>query len=517
MINSFLHTFHNSAINNWCYDVVHDYGKVGTALSYCDICTRIVEYQNDWSQLGLKKGDKVAICSSNSVEWICLFMAIQVSGLVAVCLNENLSESTTSVEHSECSVLYVTDVDVRRYNFDNIQRLQFVISITSNKLLWSRCTLCFKHTRLKQISPDNFHIEERNDKELSLIIYTSGTSANIKGVMLSIGNISANINSIIHVFPYEKNKNYLSVLPFYHIFGLIYDVLMPICYGLHLYILNAPPVPTILLPAFKKVRPVMFFAVPIVYYKLFEEINNSYGDQLRMKSVGKRRSFIMDLFGKECKCLVTGGASVKRDWLQSIYTDYNLPFFIGYGMSECASSICLPHLDSYELFSCGKPIDNIELKIVSPSPTSTPGEIVLRGNVVFCGYYKDEKLYNNVVDDKGWFHTQDLAIMSNQGDVFIKGRMNNMKVSSAGKNIYLEEVEAKLTEINGIKDAVVSLQDDSLIAYIVKDETYNEKQITEAVMNFNQDSAIGIYIREVKLIATIARTAKGTIKRNLYI
>lgn len=516
MSSSFLHTFYDTAINNWHFDVVRDYGKAG-AMSYCDICTRIVEYQNDWSQLGLKKGDKIAICSSNSIEWICLFMAIQFSGLVAVCFNENLADSIVLVEHSECSVLYISDIDVRKYHLKNIQRLQFVISLTSNKLIWSRDQLCFKHTYLTQISPDKFHIKDRSDKDLSLVIYTSGTSANIKGVMLSIGNLSANINSIIRVFPYEKNKNYLSTLPFYHIFGLMYDVLMPICYGLHLYILKEPPVPTILLPAIKKIRPIMLFAVPIVYYKLFDEINNSYGDTLRMMSIDKRRSFIMELFGRECKCLVTGGAAVKKDWLQSIYTNYSLPFYIGYGMSESASSICLPIIGSYELFSCGKPIDNIEFKIVSPSPQCIPGEIVIRGDVVFCGYYKDEELYNNVVDDKGWFHTQDLAIMSSNGDVFIKGRMNNMKVSASGKNIYIEEVEAKLTEIKGIKDAVVALRNDSLVAYIEKEETYDEEQIIEAVTNFNQDSAMGIYIQEVKYITTVARTAKGTVKRNLYI
>ena len=515
--NSFLRTFYDTAIEKWNDEVMRDCHTTSANVTYCRLCAKIMDYQNRWNRFGLLPGDKIAICSNSSVAWATLFMAIQASGFVAVCLSDDLFVSLPHVEHAGCSIIYVNQESVHNIDFQKISDLQLVISIKDNTVLWSRHSVSVNAKRVKNILPGEFHIVERTFSDVALIIYTSGSSSNIKGVMLTIGNISANMHSIAKSFPYKRSCKYLSVLPFFHIFGLIYDVLMPICYGLQLFVLNAPPVPSILFRALKKTNPDMFFSVPIVYYKILEVVAQIHKDDFGRQNVEEKRSVVMSYFGKNCKYLVTGGASVNKEWLQSVYKEYNLPFFIGYGMSECASSICLPQFDTYKRFSCGKPIEIVEFKIASTNPLEVPGEIMMRGDIIFKGYYKDEKLTKSVVDDDGWFHTKDLATMSEEGDVFIVGRMDTMCVTASGENVYSEDIEAEIAKIEGVIDVVVALKGNYLIAYVVRDKVFSEKQIQDSIYNIDTQFTKGVYIQEIKWVDFVARTPKGTIKRQLYL
>lgn len=516
MYNSFIDIFYNTAIEQWNNEVIRDYSGSTPPITYRRLCSKIMEYQVAWRRWGLKQGDKIAICSNSSAEWACLFMAIQVSGYVAVCLSNDLHSSFSHIEHSDCSILYVDPISISQIEYPQMSKLIAAISIKDNSILWARHTLpsC---VLLKKVHPQDFKLIERRSEDIALIIYTSGSTNNIKGVMLTIGNLSANLNSIQKTFPYIKHSNYLSVLPFYHIFGLMYDMLMPICFGLHLYILYSPPVPSILFKALQSVNPIMFFAVPIVFYKAIEDIIQKNGDKLSQSNVDEKRALVMNFFGKSCKYLITGGAAVNNEWLKSVYETYDLPFYIGYGMSECAASVCLPQLNAYRRYSCGKPIDEIDFKIMSRRTESIPGEILLRGEVVFKGYYKDEALTKSVIDQDGWFHTNDLAIMSKNSDVFIVGRMNDMYVAASGENIYLGDIEAELIKINGVLDAVVTISERFLIAYIVKSKEFSKEQISNSILDINSRLDRGTYIQEIKWIDKVERTTKGTIKRHLYL
>lgn len=515
--SSFIHTFYRTVIERWNVEVMRDCCGMSRRLTYGKLCARIEYYRKQWAKWGLVPGDKIAICSKSCTDWAGLFMAIEVSGFVAVCLPDDFLASIPYMEHSECKIVYVSQSSVSDISLQGLQTLEKVVTLADNFILWDResYSLCIPY--VDNILPEDFQITERGVNDVAVIVYTSGSTSNIKGVLLTIGNISANMHCIMQSFPYKKSENYLSVLPFNHIFGLVYDVLMPMCYGLHLFISNAPPVPSVLLSLLRKVKPSMFFSVPLVFYKIIDEIISSKANVLKRMNTNDKRAMVMKHFGGRCELLITGGAAVNKEWLQMIYSVYDLPFFIGYGMSECASSICLPRVDSYKHFSCGKPIDCLEFVIASRDPYEVPGEIMVRGASVFKGYYKDVELTDALIDKDGWFHTRDLAIMSREGDVFVVGRTSDMCVAASGQNIYLGEIEEKIMKIKGVKDAVVSLQNNDLIASVVRDEAIPEMIVSKAILNINNSFVNGPYIQIVRWIDNVARTTKGTIKRNMYL
>ena len=232
-----------------------------------------------------------------------------------------------------------------------------------------------------------------------------------------------------------------------------------------------------------------------------------------MEEIEKTDSF--DILST-CRMITCGGAGVKKEFSERMIEEWKLPFYIGYGMSECSPTVCVAKADIYEKHSCGIPISCLEFRIDSEDPMQIPGEIQVKGESLFIGYYKDRETTDRMFTEDGWFRTSDMATISPSGNIFLQGRMDQQVSTAAGKNIYLEDVEAILCDNPVIKDAVVSLHENKLKAYLVVEKSVEDSIVRELIDKLNAQHFKGVYISEIVYIDKVERTAKGTVKRNLY-
>lgn len=453
-----------------------------------------------WKELDLNDGSKIAICVPSGLQWAKLFLAISCSNHVAVVLPGDIESALIAAAHSDCDALYVQEANLRYIDVHKFKNLRYIISIEGNKILWTQSHKNMQFCQSPQITRADFIVPHRNVEDMALLIYTSGTSSHIKGVMLSFQNLSVCINANYPRFKYEYGENHLNILPLNHIFGLMYDLLLPLCSGMKLTILDKPPLPEFIIPALRHVRPIMLFSVPLIMYKLVEAVDKTNN---------------WEVFSS-CKMITCGGAQIKKEFCELMAVKRGLPFYIGYGMSECSPTICVAEADNYEMCSCGKPIDCLQFKIDSDSPLNTAGEILVKGDTLFMGYYKDDSMTRNMFTEDGWFKTSDMAIMSKWGNVFICGRKNNQVSSDSGKNVFFEDIESHLRTSALIKDAVVCMHDGNLKAYVVLRDYVQLSSLQQVISDMNSRFLNGVYITEIQYLDKIEKTEKGTIKRSLY-
>ena len=368
-------------------------------------------------------------------------------------------------------------------------------------------------------------------------MYTSGSTGNPKGVMLTNRNLSANIYLIPKHFPYRREDSYVSVLPYAHIFGMVYDMLAPLCFGMHLIVLCIPPVPANLKPALRKYKPYVFFAVPLILTKLLED---SIGEFIHSKSGAAKledyknnpdfcealETIFLKALGGNVGLFVTGGAAIPEHLEKLMVEKLKLPFVTGYGMTEAAPTICLGHLGAYKLKECGEIAEEgVDLKINSADPEHIPGEILIRGNVVFKGYYKNEAATAAAFTEDGWFRTGDLATIDKDDSVFIVGRCKSMILSTNGQNIFPEEIEVVLNALTYVGESLIVSRGGKLVALIVPDANLTGDLDAAALKNV-MDANITALNKKIPAYSQVSsyelrfepfsKTPKGSIRRFMY-
>lgn len=489
----------DSLRKHWDDVVIESYSR-NQKISGKSLASYILSKIIFWHQLDILNGEKIAICAPSGFEWAKLFIAISFSEYVAVSLPSDIESALDAAMHSDCSIIYIRKSDASLIDTSKYANLKYIISISDNEIIWSLNDITMEYKESPLTHPDDFAVRSHNLVDLALLIYTSGSSSRIKGVMLSYNNLTACLKTNYLRFPYTEGSNYLSILPLNHIFGLMYDLLLPIGKGMSVIILDRPPIPEYVIPAMRSVKPNMIFLVPMLAYKLIEVIEKSHAwDAL-----------------SSCKMITCGGAGVKKEFIEKMTNSLGLPFYIGYGMSECSPSICIPKLEKYETYSCGQPVDCLELKIDSEDPYHIPGEILVKGESVFMGYYKDGELTKNTFTADGWLRTSDVAYLSIAGNVFLCGRKDSMLSSVSGKNIYIDDIENILREYSFIKDIAVCLQVEHLKAYIVPNGEIDKEDIKQLLHDINSRLLKGTYISDIQFVERIERTTKGTIKKSIY-
>lgn len=471
-----------------------------TFLTGCDLASSIGSLLIFWRELGIPRGSKIALCLPSGLKWAELFFAISYSEYTIVALPSDFESAVVAAQHSDCNILYIQSSNYNLINIGDFKCLEYIISSEDNNILWSSSPTQHKYQQMQLTSINELPSNCNHPNDLALIIYTSGTATRIKGVKLSYRNITSCLYANIDRFQYVKDKSYLSLLPFNHIFGLMYDLILPLCSGMNLFVLDCPPIPEFIIPALRAIRPIMLFSVPAVLYKLMEEVKIT-NDWALLSS---------------CKMIICGGASVKPSFSKWMIEERGLPFAIGYGMSECSPAICVPDMKEYEINSCGKPVDCIQFRIDSDDPEHIPGEVLVKGDSVFMGYYKDETLTSHHFTYDGWFKTGDLAFQSETGNVFLCGRKDSQLSSSVGKNIFLDDLEEILRSNRGIKDALLINQNGLLKAYVVPLGSAYISSIKSYIKELNSHSFHDCFITEVKFVEKLERTEKGTVKRYLY-
>ena len=549
-LSSFNQIIEKSIKDNWNYDALTDYK--GATLQYNDLARKIEKVHIIFEQVGLQKGDKVALCGRNSSHWVVAFLSTLTYGAVAVpILHEfNMEQVHNIVNHSGARFLFVGDVVAKTIDAKEMPSLEGIIYLPDFSVFFSRSELLdFAREHLNELfgkkypkifdkSHVHYHID--NPEELALINYTSGTTGHSKGVMLPYRALVGNINFCTEflAIPYLKpQSSILSILPMAHMYGLAVEVLFPLCNGYHIFFLTRLPSPAIIAQAFADIKPSIVVAVPLIIEKIirkkvFPKIqNNIIRLLLNMPVVNKKVrqkicEQVYEAFGGNAYEVIIGGAALNQE-VEKFLHSIDFPFTVGYGTTECAPLISYSDYHDYVVGSCGQPVKGMEVRINSSDPQNIAGEIVTRGTNVMLGYYKNEEATRQTIDTDGWYHTGDLGTMSADGHIFIRGRIKNMLLSANGQNVYPEEIEDRLNSMAMVSESIVIQRDDKFVGIVHPD--YDEAR----EMGFNDDDLINIMeqnrqtlnasLPSYSRLAAIelheeefAKTPKKSIKRYLY-
>ena len=548
--NSFNKTIENSIVSNWDFDALTDYK--GATLQFKDVARKIEKIHIMLEQIGIRKGDKVALCGRNSAHWGVSFLAVLTYGAVAVpILHEFNSEQIHNiVNHSESCLLFVGDVVAKTIDADQMPHLQGIIYLPDLSVMVSRSeALTYSREHLNELYGKKFpnafrktdvcYYEDQPD-ELALINYTSGTTGFSKGVMLPFRSLLGNVNFCLKHLgnPHlEPHCQLLSILPMAHMYGMAVEFLFPFSYGAHIFFLTRLPSPAIIAQAFSDIKPSLIVAVPLIIEKIirkkvFPKIqNNLMRLLLTMPVINKKVKQkiceqVYEAFGGNAYEVIIGGAALNQE-VETFLKSIGFPYTVGYGTTECAPLISYRDYHDYAAGSCGCSVDGMEVRIIPSYPGSKEGEIVTRGQHVMLGYFKNEEATREVLDDDGWYHTGDLGMMDEMGNVFIRGRKKNMLLSSNGQNVYPEEIEDKLNSLAMVSESIVVQQDDKFIALVHPD--YDEAHTLgftsddiDGIMEQNRQ-ALNAMLPSYSKISTIvlhkeefAKTPKKSIKRYLY-
>lgn len=519
-------------------------------LKYSDIGLRIAQLHLLFEQCQIKKGEKIALLGKNSAEWCIDYLAIITYGAIVIPILPDFhsSEIHHIVNHSEAVALFTSESINNKIDESEMRSLKMILSIKNNKLLYESEKDFFSE-KIKSLDKllqkkynNDFSVKKlsfpiiSNDKIIA-INYTSGSTGFSKGVMLTANNFAANINFAKRHMVLNPQDKIVSILPTAHAFGGSFDFLWPFTCGANIHFLSKLPTPSVLLGAYKKVKPDLILSVPLIIEKIYKK---KILPQLKKKSIqimmkfpglsgmiySKIKKSLIDAFGGNFREIVLGGASLNKE-VSEFLIKIKFHFTIGYGMTECAPLISYSNWDKTKPNSSGKLVDTLELKIDSDKPYSVPGEILVRGENVMAGYYKNKEATEESIDKNGWLHTGDLGVTDNENNIFIKGRIKSMILGSSGENIYPEEIESVINNFDYVQESLVILKNKKLTALIYPDyELMDDSQMTvEKLKNsipeiktsinknlpkYKQISAIELYPNEFE------KTPKKNIKRFLY-
>ena len=534
----------NTIKSNWNGIAVANYR--GESFTYGELATQIARFHVFFEAVGLKKGDKVALCAKNSARWgITFFAANTYEAVLVPILADFHPESVNSlVDHSESKVL-LTDTDIwTKLDITKMPQIQAVFSSSDFSLLYAADEKIQKacdelDAMFAAKYPNGFTAEHvsyptDNDKELAIINYTSGTTSAPKGVMLRYECVSENVSFGQKRLPCGPGDTLVSMLPMAHMYGMMFELIYPVCNGASIYYLGKTPTPALLLGALKEIKPYLVITVPLVMEKIFKSkvapiVNKPVMkvlcaipgvNQLIFKKV---RNTLLEAFGGRIREIVMGGAALNPD-VEKWFRRFKLPFTVGYGMTEAAPLLAYEDWWEFASKSCGKAVDSVVVRIDSEDPYTKVGEIQAKGISLMSGYYKNDEATAAAFTEDGWMRTGDLGLLDKKGNIYIKGRSKNMILSANGQNIYPEEIEAVVNNQPYVIESVVVDRGAKLVALVYADadamkaagvdaETFKAQIISEVNLSMPAYSKIGLV--EI-MTEPFEKTPKMSIKRFMY-
>ena len=513
----------------------------GDSFTYADLAANIEQFKLFLKEAKITKRSKIAICARNSARWAIAFWNVNVNGCVAVPLLADFHpNSVTALTNHSDSVILFTDEDIwRKLNPEQMPALKAAINVKDFRMLWSRDEKvskawenrenAFAKRYPKGLSPEQVSYPDDNSDKLAIINYTSGTTGNPKGVMLTYGAISDTDEFSNSHFPNHPGETIVSMLPMAHMYGLAIEFIHPNIDGVTVYFLGKTPSPTTLLKAMKDVKPYMVVTVPLVMEKVYAKsikpalekmqwLNSMpFANKLLYKVIRKK---ILSAFGGRVRCFIMGGAPLKPE-VEQCFCQMRLPFTVGYGMTEACPLLGWEWWTDFVPGSCGKAVH--EIRIDSEDPQNIAGEIQARGSNITMGYYKNPEANAVAFTDDGWFRTGDLGTIDENGNIFIRGRIKSMILNSSGQNIYPEELEAVLSGCPYVAESLVVDREGKIVALVYPDipedlDSESREGIPEMIRT-TANKSLPAYskINKVELMDTpFEKTPKMSIKRFLY-
>lgn len=535
----YLKNLEDTVRQHWTQKALCDYN--GDSFTYAQLAINVERFRIFFAAAGINKGDKIALCARNSARWAMTFWGINVNGRVAVPLLADFHPNTVSIltHHSDSVVLFVDDDIWAKMNPEETPNLKAAINVKDGTLLWHQDKTvadawngrkkAFTQQYPNGMYPEQVSYPDDNMDDLAIINYTSGTTGNPKGVMLTYSAMSDTDDFANTHFPNHPGQTVVSMLPLAHMYGLAIEFIHPNVDGVTVYFLGKTPSPTTLLKAMQDIKPYMVVTVPLVMEKIYANAIKPAIEKtksllaipgLNRLIYHKIRNKVIEAFGGGVQCFIMGGAALNPE-AEQCFKKIRLPYTVGYGMTEACPLLGFEWWTKFVPGSCGKPVH--DLRIDSEDPQHIPGEIQARGQNLTIGYYKNPEATEASFTEDGWFRTGDLGIMDAKRNIFIRGRIKSMILNSSGQNIYPEEVEAVINNCQYVEECLVVDRDGKIVALVYPEIPEDMDEETKAAIpgkirdEANKSLPVYSKINKVEFMTEpFEKTPKMSIKRFLY-
>lgn len=547
---NFIKIYEESFKENWALPALTDYGK-GKTFTFGDVATEIARIHLLFHECQVRRGDKIALIGKDSSRWCIAYMAVVTYGAIIVPILQDFNPNDVHhiINHSESVFLFVSDRIWDSLEEDKIEEVRGVFSLSDYRCLHQRDgeniqkLMKSLDEKMTEKYPDGFtqedikYAELDNDKVVE-INYTSGTTGFSKGVMLTGNNLAGNVTYARTLDLLFRGERELCFLPLAHAYSCAFNLLVPMAFGVHVYLLGKVPSPKILLKAFEEVKPNLILMVPLILEKIYKKMILPQLNKRTLKLAlniplldsriyAQIRKHLVDALGGRFREVIVGGTAMNQEVTDFLYK-IKFPFTIGYGMTECGPLISYDHNNEYVPGSCGQILKGImKVRIDSEDPYNKVGEIQVSGENVMKGYYKNDEATQNVFTEDGWLRTGDLGTIDHDNRIFIRGRSKTMILGASGQNIYPEEIESKLNNLPFVMESLVVEKNGKLIGMVYPDyDTVDSTGISHTdlpvIMEQNRielNKLLAPYetISEIQLYPTeFEKTPKKSIKRYLY-
>jgi long-chain acyl-CoA synthetase len=521
----------------------------GESFTYSETARQILKFHILFKETGIKPGDKIALLGKNSARWCIAYLSVVTYGGVIVPILPDFKPDDVLyiINHSDSAVLFSAEALFEELDILKMPLLKVALSLNSFQLIYAvnntyKKALAaidglFNKRYPNGIASGNFCLPEVANNELAVISYTSGTTGFSKGVMLSHNSLAANVRFAQNNMPLKPGDTIVSFLPLAHTYGCAFEFLFPFSIGCQITILTKTPSPQIVVQAFQEIKPALILSVPLVIEKIYRKQLLPLISKTNMKILlgipginnmlyKKIRAKLIHLFGGNFHEIVIGGAPFNHE-AELFFSKIRFPYTVGYGMTECGPLISYTSSEKIKFGSSGKSVDTLEVKINSPDPQKIAGEIILKGENVMLGYYKNKQATRDIIDSDGWLHTGDLGIIDEEGNIFIKGRSKSLILGANGKNIYPEEIEAQLDNKYAVGESLIVYREDKLVALIYPDmdvvtsHKISEKELEKLYGHHLKEvnNSMPAYMNISKFLIhneEFIKTPKRSIKRYLY-
>lgn len=544
---NFIQLYENSFKLHWHLPALSDYSENNT-LTYGDLAKEIARLHLLFENAGIKKGDKIALSGKNHSSWAIVFLATITYGAIIVpILHDFHPESMMHiVKHSDAKLFFTQLFIWEQVNKESVEIPIYSIpdfklvhnQTMHGKKLTEKLTSEFIKKYPKGFSKNDVVYPKISNKSLICLNYTSGTTGFSKGVMLTANNYAGNImyaHTLDLLFKGERN---LAFLPLAHTYGCAFDFLYALSAGVHTTLFGKVPTPSVLIAAFKEVKPNLVITVPLILEKIYKQkilpllhkpymkvlLNIPVINSLIYRSINKS---LREALGNNFREVIIGGAALSKE-VEAFFHKIKFPFTVGYGMTECGPLISYAHHYDFLPTSCGQILKGImEARIDSENPETIAGEIQVRGENVMKGYYKKQEDTKAAFTEDGWLRTGDLGVLDKHNRLYIKGRSKTMLLSASGQNIYPEEIEARLNNMPYVSESLVIQKKKRFIGLVFPDlDAVTQNKISEEklcqVMESNRNKLNTHLAKYERLIAIeimpkeFEKTPKKSIKRYLY-
>lgn len=553
-----LKTYQESFRENFQLPALTDF-VTGETLTYKQFAVKIARIHILYNKVGVKQGDKIALLGKNTPEWVAVFMATLTYGAVVVpILNEfNPVDAQHIVNHSDAMLLFVNESIFEHMDIENMPKVKTVISLDKRQILADRTkgsrnsftaalkniSRIFKAKYPNGFTPESIEYPTIDDSEVAIINYTSGTTGFSKGVMLTLANLSGNVDFGIESKLHYRGSRALSFLPLAHAYGCAFDMLTPLAVGSHVTILGKTPTPGVLMKAFAAVKPSLIICVPLILEKIYRKMIVPMITKRPLRWVlavplldkaiyGRIRSRLVEALGGQFEEVIVGGAPLNPE-VESFLHKIKFPFTVGYGMTECGPLISYTPWREFIPTSSGHTLRGImtaKIGSIEGFTGDSQGEIMVKGQNVMKGYYKNPDATAAVLDSDGWLHTGDMGYLGGDDEqtIFIRGRYKTMILSANGQNIYPEEIEAKLNNMPFVAESLVVDRNGRLTALVYPDTDQADaqgisiyelkKMMNDSIIrDLNKLLAPYEHIDKIQLVPQeFQKTPKRSIKRFLY-